>query len=581
MSMNIDISQVPFSRRGSYFAVSRMSDRPGLPEGIYLRTVHGGSRNRDLFRIEPAMGEAPFTFEMSPASLRLETESCDAVVSMPDARSVTIAVGGDGARLTGAMCGEFDLVVQRQENRWELISFESNLNVLITCLSGEVAVEKSWTGVKDAAVSLLVTPRVAGEPAQVVLQETTASQIPPLEGTDSKTARAESERDYLAWLAKSPAVPERYESARALASYVNWSSVVEPGGLVRRPTMLMSKNWMTNVWSWDHCFNAMALLGDLPQAMDQMLTLFDHQHESGALPDSFNDGEVTFNFVKPPIHGWALRWMMQRVSFPVEFLEKMYDGLASLTRWWLRERDYEATGRPLYNHGNDSGWDNSTVFASSVPVASPDLCAFLVIQLDVLSELAVALGRQGESGSWATQADALLEALIDHYWIGDRFIARRSPSGEAIETQSLLMYMPLVLGERLPREIFSTLVDGLHEHGMLTEWGLATESPSSPLYEADGYWRGPIWAPSTLLIVDGLARGGEPRLAQHIAELFCDLCDHSGMAENFDALSGAGLRDRAYTWTSSVFLVLASEYLRLAEEGRVPQAAGSRMGASG
>lgn len=33
------------------------------------------------------------------------------------------------------------------------------------------------------------------------------------------------------------------------------------------------------------------------------------------------------------------------------------------------------------------------------------------------------------------------------------------------------------------------------------------------------------------------------------------------MAENFDALTGKPLRDQAYTWTASVFLVLAHEYL--------------------
>jgi putative isomerase len=33
----------------------------------------------------------------------------------------------------------------------------------------------------------------------------------------------------------------------------------------------------------------------------------------------------------------------------------------------------------------------------------------------------------------------------------------------------------------------------------------------------------------------------------------------SGMAENFDAITGEGLRDPAYTWTSSVFLIFAHE----------------------
>ena len=86
----------------------------------------------------------------------------------------------------------------------------------------------------------------------------------------------------------------------------------------------------------------------------------------------------------------------------------------------------------------------------------------------------------------------------------------------------------------------------------------ASEWPESPHYTPDGYWRGPIWAPSTYLIVDGLRRGGETALDDDIAQRFCRLCAQSGFAENFDALTGDPLRDKAYTWTSSVFLLLAS-----------------------
>ncbi len=41
------------------------------------------------------------------------------------------------------------------------------------------------------------------------------------------------------------------------------------------------------------------------QALDQFLVPFDHQDPSGALPDSVTHSEVLYNFVKPPIHGWA------------------------------------------------------------------------------------------------------------------------------------------------------------------------------------------------------------------------------------------------------------------------------------
>ena len=95
----------------------------------------------------------------------------------------------------------------------------------------------------------------------------------------------------------------------------------------------------------------------------------------------------------------------------------------------------------------------------------------------------------------------------------------------------------------------------------LTKWGLATEEPCSERYVADGYWRGPIWAPSTMLILDGLCQCGEMELVRDIAERFAEMFVKSGSAENYNALTGEGLRDRAYTWTSSAFLVMCHEYL--------------------
>jgi putative isomerase len=92
-------------------------------------------------------------------------------------------------------------------------------------------------------------------------------------------------------------------------------------------------------------------------------------------------------------------------------------------------------------------------------------------------------------------------------------------------------------------------------------YGLATELPGSAYYTPDGYWRGPIWAPSTMLIVDGLHSLGEDELVHDIVTKFANMVSDGEFAENFAALTGQGLRDPAYTWTSSVFLILAHEYL--------------------
>jgi glycogen debranching enzyme len=108
----------------------------------------------------------------------------------------------------------------------------------------------------------------------------------------------------------------------------------------------------------------------------------------------------------------------------------------------------------------------------------------------------------------------------------------------------------------------SKLVADLKQPGQfLTGNGLATERLGSPYYESDGYWRGPIWAPSTLMIVDGIESSGEREFARQLKLRYCRMAARSGFAENYDAASGVGLRDGAYTWSASVFLIFAHQLL--------------------
>ena len=51
-------------------------------------------------------------------------------------------------------------------------------------------------------------------------------------------------------------------------------------------------------------------------------------------------------------------------------------------------------------------------------------------------------------------------------------------------------------------------------------------------------------------------------VAADLARRFCRLCETSGMAENFDALTGQGLRDRAFAWTSAVYLIFSDRLAR-------------------
>ncbi len=75
------------------------------------------------------------------------------------------------------------------------------------------------------------------------------------------------------------------------------------------------------------------------------------------------------------------------------------------------------------------------------------------------------------------------------------------------------------------------------------------------------YWCGPIWAPPMYLVIEGLNRGGRRDLAINLAQRFDRLIRQAGgYYENFDAKTGKGLKTKAYTWTSSVHLLLFHEY---------------------
>ena len=155
----------------------------------------------------------------------------------------------------------------------------------------------------------------------------------------------------------------------------------------------------------------------------------------------------------------------------------------------------------------------------------------------------------------------MLERLLAHSWDGTRFVSKESGTHAHDPTSTcLLSLMPLVLGDRLPQEIRDRLAAVL-EQEHLTENGLATESPSSARYDPDGYWRGPIWAPSTYLLVDGLRRSGYAALADTVARRYCEMTSKKakGNYENFDALTGKGLRAPGYTWSASVYMLLRKE----------------------
>jgi glycogen debranching enzyme len=182
--------------------------------------------------------------------------------------------------------------------------------------------------------------------------------------------------------------------------------------------------------------------------------------------------------------------------------------------------------------------------------------------------MANALGKPQEGREWQSRADRMLRVMLDKMWKSDHFVALHDGDHKIIESQSLLMFLPLILGKQLPQEIRNTLIQHLKEpENFLSTYGLATESLRSPHYKRNGYWLGPMWAPPMMLLIEAIDEDGDHAFADDLRERYLNAVVKSGFAENFDPQTGEGFRDPAYTWTSSVFLILAHEIEKGEERG--------------
>lgn len=578
----LDIGRVPWSRQGSFMTLStlvRQVDHPGrdglVEPGLYLFDVSGtrlfGAWN-GIFRLQGLAAGSPVepvVVSATPARLELDCggQQVEATWDGPD--RLRLRGRGGGLRLTQSVTDPLGSAIAfpRSERAWHLIMGE-HPHYVASCLAGTIEVEapRVRTGPSTAPdVKVIdIRPDVDGR-FELMLTQYETGYAEPRDIRPFDACVADTTAAYAGWLEMLPAAIDGAEDARALAAYLMWSCLVGPRGLLERPTMLMSKNWMFATWSWDHCFNAQGLAladGDGQLAWDQLMSVFDRQDPLGALPDIIHDHGVLYGWVKPPVHGWTVRTLDRAGLLTNGRLEEIYPRLERWTEWWLEYRDQDGDGLCEYHHGND-GMDNATVFDIGLPVTAPDLAALLILQMDVLADLARRRGDDGRSRAWRDRADAMLERLIERLWDGRRFIVPRVPDGHRTEdSRSVVPYLPMILGQRLPDTVRRTLVESFRDSGLVTPHGPATEAPDGPLYQADGYWRGPIWAPVTALVVDGLTACGEKALADELARGFVDTCRRSGFAENFEATTGRPLRDTGYTWSAATFLVLADRTRR-------------------
>ena len=553
------------------------SEHPGrdvdVEPGLYLCDVSGSRlwRWNAVFRVMGLTAGGPVDVGIrsaTPELLQLEAGSGMIEVTWGAVNTVRVRGSGVGVRLHETVVDPFGSAVAlpTSPRSWRLQMGE-DAHFAVDVLQGSIGVEAPMvrTGPDAGSAPKIVDIRpLAGGSFEFTVTLYRSGYVPPEHRSRFGEDVVEVAREFSEWRDAYPAVAAEREPTATVAAYVQWGALVRADGLLQREGMLMAKHWMNAIWSWDHCFNALGLARAHPSAAwDQFMVVLDAQNDQGALPDLIHDAGHMWGFVKPPVHGWALRLLLGHVSPPPAELAAAYQALARWTEWWLTYRDTDGDGLCEYFHGCDSGQDNSTAYDMGFPAVGPDLAAFLIVQMDVVAELALRFGDQAEAARWSDRADAMTERMLDRLWTGRRFQTVHAHSGRTADgSLSQTPFLPLVLGDRLPQDVRAAMIDDLRASGILTPFGPASESPASDLYEADGYWRGAIWPSTTFLIVDGLRVSGAPELSATVARSFVDNVERVGFAENYESTDGRALRCPAYTWSASAYWAFLGDYLK-------------------
>ena len=567
--MIIDLNRIPFSRRNSYMAISRLKkeyETADVKEGLYLRTVHGSAERSIVAKLTPLFDgkEEAYSTNLELAALVITSGDRKIEICFDDEKTLLFR-GNEGTGMKIDFMTEYnknDYIYDIKHRAYTLYMancYKNNCRYLIWAQKDKISLEQNWNEM-EAEYSRLTVSSLDG--FMFAIQEVEREWNGKIRKFDFGLSRQKTQEDFLEFLRTVPSYPLAHQERVYLAAYIEWSSIVGANGFLERDIMLVSKNWLADKTGWNLNLNAIALSYKNPKhAWEHFLQMFDLIDTTGRLPDSFNDSYVKWNHVKPPVQGFVLSKMMENMKLDSDQLIGAYLLMKRATIWWMRYRDFRHEGLFVYDHAKDSGWDNATSFSLFPPIAAPELQVYLILQMDMMAKLSEMLSIEEDVTFWKKQSDKLLAHFLERCIRDNLPVNIHSNTGEIVECDSLLPYQVLLLGDKLPEPIKKACIDTLKSDKFRTKYGIATESPASALYSSNVKFRGPIWGPATYMLLEGLKACGENELAKEEARKYIQLVQEKDLAENYDALTGEGIGPNVYTWTASAYLVMLHEYL--------------------
>lgn len=333
---------------------------------------------------------------------------------------------------------------------------------------------------------------------------------------------------------------------------------------------------------WDTSFTTIGAREFEPALGEEALENFvDNPSPRGALPGTLSDTHRAGEG-QAPIMSWAA-WHVYQSGHDKAWLARVYPGLAGHINFWMK---YHTSPRGLaeyFNAGqigdNDARFDRVYNRATgdehnNEPVSgfeSPDLNAFLVMEMRSLALMAKELGRAPEEAQWKDRAGKLAKLIVDACYFPDEAMFYDVLEGTHEKFSGVKnpnMFLPLWAGVPLPPAEVHRIIERhmLNPGEFFRELPFPSLSFDNPKYDSAGYWRGRIWPHFVYWMAQTLWRNGYPKEAELTADRLLKMMQlEPWFMENFNSdpqkVGKIGEQDSQpeYVWTQSAAIELLLE----------------------
>lgn len=578
----ISISDNPFSRRGSYLAMF-CAPNGFMDYGkskLYLGNVRGtGPYRQILVELLKDGAPQPAVIETTESEVILQGKDGQFRFCIGERKFMRIrGTDGLGLRLSVSMSAMGGNATNLQDGCWKFDMATTAQGVLIP-FRGEMTARQAFGGNLGGTVALSfeILPDAEGV-VEIGLEEFLLDPLHrPLDQYPSYEECVKSCADDFEDFCKIyTELPAAWEPMRRKALWTIWSLIVDPDGetMFKHSMIKMLHGTFEHVSGWQQGMHIICLARDAKFAWGILRGLFDYQDENGRIADIITDVSHARSAMKPPIQGLALNWLLDHTDIseidPTD-LTHIYKGMVRWSEFFFRCRDIDGDG-VMENCGcMETGWEDAPFFRQlGWPIASPDMNAYVALQLEAQAKLGRALGEKEEvCAAYEKASKELIARIVDKFWDGERWFAVNAETGVRSATNTLSIYCVLVLGKRLPQDIIDKSIATLfEEHEYITPFGIASESLDSPFF-AHGFSQGSIIPPAQLLMTLAMEECGREDLAKDIAVRYITTLRDFGLFHTHNALTGEADRtmvafDEKFlfwsAWSASIYLFMADRY---------------------